>query len=138
MRTSDDDYTKYAKYELSNIDDFYQISESKYVIYLYSDLCSNCVDIKGNLYDYLLRENETSYIYNMHTKSSEAGELNRLKFNQSDISQDKKIEFNKKSKPTNLENTYFIGTPSIYIIQNATLVDFIIGNRECANYFDGH
>ena len=64
------DYADYEQFVLPTLEDFYTLNEDNYFIYLYSDSCSHCDDIKKDIVSYLEKMKDPSfnstilYIYN--------------------------------------------------------------------------
>ena len=44
------DYADYEQFVLPTLEDFYTLNEDNYFIYLYSDSCSHCDDIKKDIF----------------------------------------------------------------------------------------
>lgn len=144
IRGSDKNYSEYSDFYLSSLDDFYSMEEDKYFIYLYSNSCSFCDDIKGNLFDHL-EENKNNlgikgYIFNIFSNSNAQGKENRAKFKEkeSDYNQDELVKEMSNAKPSSISETYFFSTPSIYLIENHMFSNIFIGNRVCAIFLDSN
>ena len=148
------DYADYEQFVLPTLENFYTINEDNYFIYLYSDSCSHCDDIKKDIFSYLEKMKDPSfnstvlYIYNMHSNKTNEGIVNRNHFKKIDESEGKTQEqlINEmiKEEPSSLSSTYFFGTPSLYLIKNNHLSSLKIGtsvvvsslNSELINYDD--
>ena len=137
---SNKDYIDYESYYLTSLDEFYKLEDNSYFVYLYSDVCSHCDDIKKEIFTYLENMTLSSfsksklYIYNMHSIKTNEGMINRNQFKQIEDSEGKTQEqlINEMviNKPTSLKETYFFGTPSLYLIENNSFSNLKIGTRE--------
>ena len=146
------DYADYEQFVLPTLEDFYTLNEDNYFIYLYSDSCSHCDDIKKDIFSYLEKMKDPSFnstvLYNMHSNKTNEGIVNRNHFKKIDESEGKTQEqlINEmiKEEPSSLSSTYFFGTPSLYLIKNNHLSSLKIGtsvvvsslNSELINYDD--
>ena len=92
------DYADYEQFVLPTLEDFYTLNEDNYFIYLYSDSCSHCDDIKKDIFSYLEKMKDPSfnstvlYIYNMHSNKTNEGIVNRNHFKKIDESEGKTQE----------------------------------------------
>jgi len=121
-------YDEYKEYELESLDSFYNVSSDKYFIYLYSTECIDCEQIKNFVLSYydLNEENlPKMYKYNMHSMSSEVGIENRSKFAKNEYSWIYNANWMIENHPSSMDETYFCGTPSLYVINNNILEDFV-------------
>lgn len=135
-------YEDYKEFELSSLDEFYTMSNSSYYIYLYSDVCPHCEDIKSTVFTYLNRFKDGDvktplYIFNMHSLKSTEGIYNRSHFKSKDenlgLTQEQLINEMKNNKPSLVSETYFIGTPSLYKIESRHYGSMYIGNSDVKN-----
>ena len=92
------DYADYEQFVLPTLEDFYTLNEDNYFIYLYSDSCSHCDDIKKDIFSYLEKMKDPSfnstvlYIYNMRSIKTNEGIVNRNYFKKFDESEGKTQE----------------------------------------------
>jgi len=133
----------YAEHSLTALDDFYNKGTGTYYIYLYSEFCSHCENIKDTVlsyYDLDNPSNPTMYLFNMNKKGSEEGDIYRLKFKQNVDSSGYLVlrEYMDKNHPTSLNDTYFIGTPTIYVIKNNKYDSMLLGDEEITTYLNNN
>lgn len=125
-------------YKLNSLDDFYSLNDNKYIVYLYYKTCPYCMKVRGYLYNYLLNSHKTNiYIYDMKTKNEDEGILNRSKFKSFEGNYDDFIkEMNKSIKEgiNTLEDTYYKYVPSMYMIENNYLKEYLDGSDNIKTY----
>lgn len=141
--TDERPYSEFARYDIQDIENFYSY-EGKYYLYIYSDACMYCVNIKGNVFTYIEKyengeKEHPLYMFNIKAKSTEEGSKNRGKFKErpNEITEWHIEQYRREMIETgasSLSETYFIGTPSLYVIENHKLVDFIIDSNDVAYY----
>jgi len=141
---SSNDYNYYEeKHSLSSLDDFYSVENDKYFIYLYSDACSFCTFIEGKVLSYFdYQENEDNsipnlYFYNMKSKSTVEGLNNRAKFKQygeGEVIASQLIEEMYQNCPSTISETYFIATPSLYVIENNKFSEYYQGSSDVPSF----
>lgn len=110
----------------------------------YYEGCGACRNLSGNLFDYLdaYKEGEKKtkvYIFDMKSSKTEEGTLNRNKFKTrpSSPTENKDLLISEmiRKKVETLDETYFFGVPSLYIIESNHLKDLKIGTQVIADYY---
>lgn len=136
------DYNDFEQFSLTTLDNFYSL-EGTYCVELYYPSCQHCVSLKPYLFKYLDEydrgEKSTKvYFFNVESSTTANGKLNRAKFKlkPADSNRDELVLEMKENKPTTLGETYFFGTPSLYVIENNSFKDLIIGDKTIASYFN--
>ncbi len=137
--TDDKSYEDLVDDQLTTLDDFYLKPESKYFVLLHFSTCPYCQNIKDTVFEYVdtitTLNNPKIYFFNMDLKNTETGDVNRAKFKSiSDLTgstNDEKIaQANtnmKDGKVNSLANTYYFGVPALYVVENNTFSEFIVG-----------
>ena len=106
----------FQDYQVDNAK-FFNVEKEKYGIFIYSDGCSHCENVKLYLVDYIVSEKQNNlpiYLYNIST--------NEVKFNEFSAnpgtSANENIEacIQQSINATSLDQIYLNGTPTIYII----------------------
>ena len=135
-----------------SLDNFYHSNE-RYGVYLFGKYCSFCNDIKTSVFNYADSINngdkhnlDNFYFFEFQSNDSDEGQEQRSKFKikpddfnaYSDEQKNKLIESMLKAKPTKLSETYFLSTPSIYVIDGGVLVDVIRGSNSIPNWLKTH
>lgn len=119
--------------------------EGKYAVYAYGSYCSHCTTIKGDVFDFIDKLKggykttiNNLYLLEFHPYSSEIGQTERNSFKVKPTEYDEKTLISEmiEAKPTSLAETYFFGTPALYVIENNQLVDFLIGSVAIPNYLN--
>ncbi len=146
-RTYDDYLDNYI-----TLDDFYHENE-RYGVYLFGKYCSYCNKIKTKVFNYAdsiykgdSHNLENFYFFEFQSYNTEEGKEQRARFKEkpSDYSsydekqREQLIEELLQSKPTKLSETYFLSTPSIYVIEDGVLVDIIRGSNKIPNWLSTH
>ena len=143
-------YDDYLNHYIS-LDDFYHDNE-KYAIYVFGSYCNPCNSIKTNIFNYAdsfykgdKHSFDNFYFFEFQRSSSDVGKEQRAAFkNKGDEYTGTDDEINKlinemlKAKPTKVSDTYFILTPSIYVIENGILVDYLKGSNSIPNWLLSH
>lgn len=136
------DYKDFEQFSLSTLDDLYSL-KGTYCVELYYPTCSHCVSLKPYLFKYLdeyERGEKTTKVYFFDVESSTTanGKLNRAKFKLKSVNYNREelILDMKENKPSTLSETYFFGTPSLYVIENNSFKDLIVGDKTIASYFN--
>lgn len=142
------DYATYAPLAI-NFNDFYAKS-GRYGVYCYGAYCPDCEAIKENIFDYedlLLNDSpscglEKIYLLEFHKKSTSLGAEERGFFKTKDFL----IDYNDLPKimslahstygANNLSDTYFFFTPSLYIVEDHRLVEFVTDVPSYLSTFD--
>lgn len=126
------DYSIIKDYEFDSLDNFYNLGDEKYLIYLYWDGCPHCFNIRGKIYDYLLNDHDTKmYVFNIKGKGTDEGEENRSKFKIFEGDEKKlkeEIELEIKGEVSVLGDTIYYGVPALYAIDGKKLVDYKCGD----------
>lgn len=133
------DYETYKEHKLYLLDDFYALNHEKYAIYLTNKECKHCENIKNHLLSYydLKEPSFPIYYYDMGIFMTPIGDENRSKFAPpNEFSSLYNIEIMLKNKPNTLKDTYFCGTPSLYVIENNRLDNLLVGEEEVINFID--
>jgi len=139
------DYSDYVEFN-SKVEDLYN-HEGRYAFYVYQINCSHCVNIKGKLFDYLdsFKAGNKTYFTNFYLcslspYSSEEGIKERESFKEkpNEYVSDDLIDEMIKAQPTSIAETFFFGTPSLYIIENKQFKTMRLGDTTIANYLATH
>lgn len=138
------DYSDYFDFSLTSVDELYQKEEEKYFVEIYFPECKYCKAIKDTVFNYIdaYKNNDSLtklYIFDIQSSSTLGGKSNRDKFktkpaSYSDADKKLMIEEMVNNKPTTLEETYFFGTPSLYIVENGAFSELISGSTMISNY----
>ena len=130
-------YEDYEEFKLKDLNSFYNVNAGHYFISLYSDTCPHCEKISGNIFSYMdaFINNERDvplFHFNMYSKNSAQGKINRdaFKENINDLDSTKLQALNNSNKPNKLKDTYFIGVPSLYEINENKLLKMYLGENE--------
>lgn len=144
-------YDDYLKHYIS-LDDFYHDNE-RYGVYLFGKYCGYCTNIRTSVFNYAdsLYEGdkhnlENFYFFEFQSSNTDEGKEQRKKFktkpddyaSYDDEKRTELINSMLKAKPTKLSETYFLSTPSIYIIDGGVLVDVIRGSNTIPNWLKTH
>lgn len=135
----DRDYSEYQSYRLNSLLDFYNIDEEYYAIYLTSTSCPHCQEIKNHLLSYydLDQIPFTLLYFDMKARGTEEGDLNRSFFMPpNEYSTIYNIDTMLKNNVSDLKDTYFCGTPSIYVVKNSSLNECYVGKNEVLTFID--
>lgn len=137
------DYSDYQDFYLDNLDNFYKQNEKEYLIEVYFSECPHCYETRTAIFDYLDEyKNGTKeiklYLFNIENGTNPKGEENRELFKQKPNNYDSEVLKNEmiRTKPTNLSDTYFIGAPSLYHINEGALINLEIGTQDVAKYLN--
>lgn len=135
-------YSDYEEFSIATLDEFYTQKEDFYCVELYYETCQYCNQVKPYLFDYIdafLNNAKTTkvYFFNMYKSSSNEGIINRSKFKTKPDSynRDDIIAEMLESKPSTISDTYFISVPSVYVISNGSLSNYVIGSTEVINFY---
>lgn len=126
--------------QLTTLDNFYSEPESKYFVLLHFSTCPHCQNIKDTVFEYVdtiaTENNPKIYFFNMGLPNTETGIANRSKFKStSDLTgstaNEKIAQANtnmKDGKVNSPANTYYFGVPALYVVENNTFSEFIVGD----------
>ena len=131
-------YTDYPQNYLSKLEDFYSLDDEEYFIDLYQITCSHCEATKTTIFNYLDDFNNGAkkiplYLFDINSGN---GEANRAMFkelpNWYEESRDyeKIVQEMERVKPNSLDETYYVGTPTLYLIKDNRLERMFVGERE--------
>ena len=135
-----------------SLDDFYH-NDERYGVYLFGKYCSYCNNIKTSIFNYADSINsgekhniDNFYFFEFQSYNSVEGQEQRSKFktkpdDYSTYSDDEKNQLIRDmlhAKPTKLSETYFLSTPSIYVIEDGVLIDVIRGSNSIPNWLRTH
>ncbi len=135
-----------------SLDDFYH-NDERYGVYLFGKYCSYCNNIKTSIFNYADSINsgekhniDNFYFFEFQSYNSVEGQEQRSKFktkpdDYSTYSDDEKNQLIRNmlnAKPTKLSETYFLSTPSIYVIEDGVLIDVIRGSNSIPNWLRTH
>ncbi len=143
-------YNDYLDHYIS-IENFYHDNE-KYAVYVFGAYCNPCNSIKTKVFDYAdsfykgeKHSFENFYFFEFQRSDSEVGKEQRTNFKDkgenytgTDEEITKLINEMLNAKPTKVSDTYFISTPSIYVIENGMLTDYIKGSKTIPNWLSSH
>ena len=128
-------YSNYSEYHI-NLDNIYDMNNNEYVVYFYSYTCPACYSLKDKLFNYLNLNNKPYEIYLVNIFETDDDTFNKMLMDDS-ISKEEAISLSIGA--TNLENTYFIHTPSLYFINKInkinTLTNIYINYQDIENMF---
>lgn len=153
-KNSIEDTRNYSDYDshVIALDDFYK-QDGYYAVYIYRETCGDCALIKGEVLDYLdafdAGNKKTFASFNLVTMSKSdttSGIIERAKFKNKGASFDSNDEAQIKllttemdrNKPSSLSETYFFGTPSLYIIKDNHYQSLLLGADEILKYLSTH
>ena len=135
-----DDY--YERFGINNLEEeFFYKDSNHYLIYIYSDTCSHCHNIKGVILDYLdsIIDETCNGITDIYIFNGSKDPNFRTYFKekpknwQSDGLQNTLIT--QMIGASSLAETYFFGTPSLYTIKDHVLSTFYLGEDTVGDYF---
>ena len=125
-------------------EEFYSKEENTYGIYMYGIGCKYCDYCKGAVLDYLDslklnidRKLDNLYIFERE-KEPNFREYFKLKPDDFSYNRDKDLYIQKMLGATSITETYFFGTPSLYIIKNHKLQDVLVGDNSVGSYLVKH
>ena len=131
----------YDEFGITNLkDEFYSKTEETYAIYLYGTGCHYCDYCKGSVLDYLddLREDKKKSLDNLYIFEREKDTGFRFYFKEKPdtfwFNRDKELYIEKMIGATEISETYFFGTPSLYIIKNHKLSNVLVGDKDVGSY----
>ena len=108
------EYEDFIDYQI-NVLDLYNM-DGDYEVYFYQDNCSHCENIKNKIFNYAYKLNKKEdykfYFCNVIKKSD------TYYFKDGDKERNELIDEMKNNSVSSLEETYFFGTPSLYIIKD--------------------
>lgn len=111
-------YESYNEYKILNPDEFLNKSNNDYLIYVYSEYCPPCRDLKNEVFNLLDTKPNNFYIYDVTNISD--SDLYKFKlFDETKTKEEMKLEMINKS---NIKDIYLVQTPSIYSINNKGLL----------------
>ncbi len=131
-------YSDYESSFLSSLDEFFTKENGRYFLYIYQEECNHCENIKKDLFDYLdfsIENQESTKIYLFDINIGD-GQTNRAMFKRKPdwYSQNRDyaplVNEMKTNKPSTLNEVYFIGTPTLYEVNENRLNDVFIGENE--------
>jgi len=127
-------YSDYAIYKFDNLYEMYSKNDSKYGVYFYFEECKYCKGIMSDIFNYLDKEEKTPfYLFDIKRKSTPEGTAYRDSFKDK-LSDDRNAMIEEmKNTSSSVQDTYFFGTPSLYIIENGILTDCLVGDDEVKN-----
>ncbi len=129
------DYSSFNEYYLDNINNFYLQKEETYGIYLYRVDCESCNENKNAILNHLNEYKKGNkhfkvYIYNtIRLKEENAVYTSNPSLS---IEESKNIMVN--NKVSSLKDTIINLVPSLYIVNNGVIYDYIAGGVEVAKY----
>lgn|GEM_PF-3484221 len=153
-KNSIEDTRNYSDYDshVISLDDFYK-QDGYYAVYIYRETCGDCAPIKGEVLDYLdafdAGNKKTFASFNLvalSTYGTPTGTIERAKFKDKGDSFDSDDKAQVKlliaemdrNMPSSLSETYFFGTPSLYIIKDNRYQSLLLGADEIPNYLSTH
>lgn len=121
------DYSTFDEYKLDNINNLYSQKEDVYAVYFYQDNCSGCEKIKNSILGYLneFKKDEKGLKVYLYNSSRLNEEYPSFKKGSGNLEEDKEEMIN--AKVSDVTKTYFIATPSLYVVTSSFLVDFYYG-----------
>lgn len=130
-------YGEYQSNHLSSLNDFFTLNYDSYFIELYQVNCSHCEATKTTVFNYLDKQNEGSdktplFLFDLNSGN---GSANRNRFKEKPswydgTNYDALVREMEENKPSTLNETYFIGTPTIYEIVDHKVSQVYIGSNE--------
>ena len=107
---------------------------------MYGIGCKYCDYCKGAVLDYLdiLRSGINKKLENLYIFEREKDPKFREIFKQKPVdfsfNRDKELYIEKMLGASTISETYFFGTPSLYIIKNHKLTDVLVGDQNVGSY----
>ena len=132
------DFNDYKEYELNSLDLFYSLPLNYYFVYLMNDECKDCEEIKDDILSYYENNKEPiMYFYNMKSFGTKEGMENRNKFqDKNEFSAIYNINVMLETRPNTLKETYFYCTPSLYVVKNNRLDNFIDEGKDIIDFIN--
>ena len=131
-------YDQFGITDLKN--EFYSKPEETYAIYMYGTGCHYCEYCKGAVLDYLddLKSEKDKKLDNMYIFEREKDTEFRFYFKEKPdtfwFNRDKELYIEKMIGATEITETYFFGTPSLYVIKNHKLSNVLVGDKDVGSY----
>lgn len=136
--------TYYDRFLLNDLNDFYNQDSDLYIIYMYGSTCEPCTKIKGVILDYLdeIIDGTCTYVTDFYiyereldpNYSSGAWSSYYFKPLPENATSIRNTLITEMLGATSLSETYFFGTPSLYIIKDHSLDNLILGSSSCGDY----
>lgn len=129
------DYSSFQEYYLDNINNLYTQEENTYGVYLFRTDCPTCNDNKNAILNHLNEYKNGNkhfklYIYNTVRLKEEGASY----ISDSSISIEESRSIMLENNVSTLEDTIINVIPSLYIVNNGQIYDYIAGGVEPAKY----
>lgn len=140
---------KYNSYsDLQNdhitIEEIYSF-ENKTAIYFYQNGCSHCEYIEKDVCKFISLEEEKEtkkfdafkFVF-FSPSTSELGIQQRTQFKRKpqDYNQQNLIDAMMQTEITSVSNTYFFGTPTLMVIENYKLLNYVVGDENIVGFLN--
>ena len=125
------DYNSYNQYSIE-LNSMYDINDDYYCVYFYSNTCPACYSLKEYLFSYFDNENKVINLYMVNLFYTNDEDFNKLLIDNSLT--DEEI-INNSIGAKSIEETYFKHTPSLYFINDSSLVDIYLNYSDVYNFF---
>ncbi len=128
------DYSSFEEYYLDSINNLYKKEEVTYGVYLYRVDCPTCEENKNALLNHLNEYKNGNkhfkvYLYNtVRLRSENATYIDKMM----SVEETKEAMINKNI--STLEDTIINSVPSLYVVNNGVLYDYIAGGVEVAEF----
>lgn len=133
-------YDEYEENHLSSLDEFFTLEYDAYFIELYQIDCPHCIGTKTTIFNYLDKQNSEGtqiplFLFDMNERNGQENR-NKFKTKPKDYKYEVLVREMENSKPSTLEETYFIGTPTIYEIVDHKINKVYVGTNEVNGVLD--
>lgn len=118
----------YDEFALTEINNFYTQKESKYLVYMYSVTCPSCESIRGCIFDYLDSDYTKMYLCDVLKMFKTTNPF--ITINVSEFDENKHLHVQ------NVHETVYVGTPSLYEIENNELIKLYIGRTKVLEFLE--
>lgn len=126
------------------IDDIYSY-EKETAIFFYQDGCSHCEDIERDVCHFISNEenksekkfNDFKFVF-FEPYESNKGQEQRRKFKAKSITDDEQNLITEMLNATinTISDTYFFGTPTLMVVENYKLKNYIFGDNEIVSFLN--
>jgi thioredoxin-related protein len=140
-------YEDYKEFIFDDIDDMYSF-DGTYGVYLYSNTCPHCAEIKTNVFNHLDKLKNGDDVLDIKmidmvgTDSVVSSELkSKFKTKPADYTKDdvpNLINEMKNDKPKSVADTYFFYVPAVYVIEDNTFVNLFAGTSDTVSLLDNN
>ena len=127
-------YDEYEENHLTSLDEFFSLDYDFYFIELYQIDCPHCIGTKTTIFNYLDKQNNEGveiplFLFDMNEGNRQENR-NKFKMKPENYNYEVLVREMENDKPSTLEDTYFIGTPTIYEIVDHKVNKVYVGINE--------